>query len=61
MEYDKSRVELVIMSLVDGDLIKKWNPEGFEKFTHLQEVCTERFVIQYHRILCTESWLQRQK
>ena len=38
MKYDKSRVELVILSLVDSDMVNEWTPEGFEKFTHLQEV-----------------------
>lgn len=37
MKYDKSRVELVILSLVDSDLVNEWSPEGFKKFTHLQE------------------------
>ena len=42
MMYDKSKVELVILSLVDNDLVNKWDPQGFEKFTHLQEVKTFR-------------------
>ena len=38
MEYDKSKIELVVLSLVDSDIIKLWTPEGFAKFTHLTEV-----------------------
>ena len=38
IEYDKSKIELVILSLVDSDLVEEWVPEGFQKFTHLQEV-----------------------
>ena len=46
MKYDKSRVELVILSLVDSDLVNEWSPEEFKKFTHLQEVNKIRNLVQ---------------